>query len=323
MPRWPSAATTTAAGTRSRSPAPSSEHWPSCTATRASGSCSSAARTRSSTCRSRGRSRATWTPGRTTGPSSSLHRLDRDADDAVPVGRADRPLAQEAVVAVHADLADPQPRALDRRGVVLERDGTGDARGPQLGVASRPLLEGAGADDVGDREPAAVAQGPRGGAEGLRLVGDEVDDAVGDHGVEAPGLGRRLLDVALEERDVAVAVAVAQRACLGELLTGHVDADDRAGRADEMPGDEGVGAGAGAEVEDTIAGRQLGEVEHVADAGVGVHRFPRDRVEPFGRVAEPLGQRTPQLEVKLAVRVGGDGAVHLADMAADLVEVDR
>ena len=69
-------------------------------------------------------------------------------------------------------------------------------------------------------------------------------------------------------------------------------------------------------------GDELGEVEHVADAGVGVQRLRRDRVEPLDRVAEPLGQRAAQLEVELAVRVAGDGAVHLADVAADLVEVD-
>jgi hypothetical protein len=48
----------------------------------------------------------------------------------------------------------------------------------------------------------------------------------------------------VHERHLAVAVALAQRACLGQLGVGHVDADDRAARADEMARDERVGAGA-------------------------------------------------------------------------------
>jgi hypothetical protein len=60
----------------------------------------------------------------------------------------------------------------------------------------------------------------------------------------------------------------------------------------------------------------------VTDAGERLERFGRDRVEPLRGIAEPLGQWPAQLEVELAVRIAGDGPVHVADVAADLVEVD-
>ena len=52
---------------RVRRTAPSAR-WPTCTATRASGGCSTSAPTRWPRCRSPARSRATWTPRRTTWP---------------------------------------------------------------------------------------------------------------------------------------------------------------------------------------------------------------------------------------------------------------
>ena len=45
------------------------------------------------------------------------------------------------------------------------------------------------------------------------------------------GLDRRVLDQALDERDVLEAERVAQPARLGQLRVGHVDADHAAGRA--------------------------------------------------------------------------------------------
>ena len=91
------------------------------------------------------------------------------------------------------------------------RHGAGDAGRPQRDVAARALDQLALGDDVGDREPAAGAQRARRGAEHARLVGREVDDAVGDHDVDAAGLDRRLLDQPVEEREVAEPGAVAQR----------------------------------------------------------------------------------------------------------------
>jgi len=115
---------------------------------------------------------------------------------------------------------------------------------------------------------------------------------------------------------VVQAGEVAGRARLAELLLGHVDADDRAGRADEVRGHERVGAGAAAEVEHAVARRQAGEVEHVPDAGVRAQRLGRDGVQPLRRVAEALGQRAAHLEVEVAARVAGDVAVHRADLHA-------
>ena len=62
--RWPSAATTTGAGTRSRSTAACSASWRTSTGTRACGGCWTVAT--SARCASRGRSRSTSTRSRTT-----------------------------------------------------------------------------------------------------------------------------------------------------------------------------------------------------------------------------------------------------------------
>ena len=57
-------------------------------------------------------------------------------------------------------------------------------------------------DDVGDGEAAAGLEHARGLAQDLRLVGGEVDDAVGEHDVDRVGGQRDRFDVALEPVDV-------------------------------------------------------------------------------------------------------------------------
>ena len=61
--------------------------------------------------------------------------------------------------------------------------------------------------------------------------------------------------------------AAATLACgARDHLVGHVDADDAALGADEARGQQQVDAGAGAEVEDDVAGAQAGERDRVAAA---------------------------------------------------------
>ena len=61
----------------------------------------------------------------------------------------------------------------------------GDAAGPLLHVGAGGVVHVGVGDHVGDGEAAAGAQHARGLAEDLRLVGGEVDHAVGDHDVDA------------------------------------------------------------------------------------------------------------------------------------------
>ena len=72
-----------------------------------------------------------------------------------------------------------------------------------------------------------------------------------------------------------------------------------------------------------MAGANGRHVEHVPDAGEGGQRVGRHRVEPVGRVAEPLGHGPPELEVEVAIGIAGDVAVHGADVAAQLGGVDE
>ena len=73
---------------------------------------------------------------------------------------------------------------------------------------------------------------------------------------------------------------------------------------------------------DRVAGRDLRQVEHVADAGERRERVGRHGVEPLGRIAEPLGERAAGLEVEVAAGFAGDRAIHLAHVVAQLRRVD-
>ena len=78
------------------------------------------------------------------------------------------------------------------------RERAGDAAGPLAHVRARRLVHVLVGDHVGDGEAAAGAQHARGLGDHPRLVAGEVDDAVGDHDVDARVGQRDLLDVALE-----------------------------------------------------------------------------------------------------------------------------
>ena len=106
---------------------------------------------------------------------------------------------------------------------------------------SGALLERPGANDVGERHPAARAQHPRRLAEDDVLDRRQVDDPVGDHCVEPAVLERQLGDRGLDEFDSLEAVALAEPLRLGELLVGEVDADDAPPLADHDRGAENVG----------------------------------------------------------------------------------
>ena len=117
---------------------------------------------------------------------------------------------------------------LDRGQVVAAGDCPGDAGGPELDVAPRALLERASADDVGDRQPPARPQHPRRLGEDPMLGPREVDDAVGEDSVEARVLERKLLDVGLDDLDLAEPISVAKPRGLVDLFVGDVHPDDAA-----------------------------------------------------------------------------------------------
>jgi hypothetical protein len=87
-------------------------------------------------------------------------------------------------------------------------------------------------------------------------------------------------------------------------------------------GDEAVGARAAPQVEDGLAGGDRGQVEVEAHPGKGVDGGGGDAVELRGRVAEPLGEEPPGLEVEVLVRLLGDLAVHVFDACLEVAGVE-
>jgi hypothetical protein len=106
--------------------------------------------------------------------------------------------------------------------------------------------------------------------------------------------------------------------CLGQLLVGHVDADDVAGRGRGERGQEAVGARAAAEVEHRFTGRDRGEVEEVSDAAERVDRCARDLVKLGGRVAKAFCERPAGLEVELGLGLERYLPVHALDAILEL-----
>jgi hypothetical protein len=158
----------------------------------------------------------------------------------------------------HGDVGEASRREL--RLVFGLGEGAGDAAHPgaPLGpILRRQLVLG---DDVGDADAAAGLEDPEGLGEHRRLVGRQVDDAVGDHHIDRLGGQGDGLDVALEEVDVGGGAGLGGVvAGQGEHLLGHVQPVGLAGRADPLGGQEHVDAAARPEVKDGLA---RGEVSH-------------------------------------------------------------
>src|SRR6266545_1130474 len=259
---------------------------------------------------------------------SGTHRLpfdreQRDAFDAVLLGGVVCALGDEAVLLVLFEVVELEAGGFDCFAVVVALHGAADAGGPERGVAGDTFGELGGGDDVCDCEPAAHAENARCFGEDLCLVGGEVDDPVRDDDVGGAAVERELLDVRIAELHVCVAVLGCEVRRLGELGLGHIDPDHPSVAARLTGGEEAVGAGAAAEVDDRLTGLDCGEVEVVADAGEGVDRGRRDCVELVAGVAESLGELPAGLEVKLVERLLGDLAVHVLDALLELLGVER
>jgi hypothetical protein len=72
------------------------------------------------------------------------------------------------------------------------------------------------------------------------LVRREVDDAVGDHAVEALVVGGQILNAALSELDVLDTGLGRQPSSFGQLLKREVNADHAARRCYQAGRDQGV-----------------------------------------------------------------------------------
>src|SRR5690606_3481615 len=113
-----------------------------------------------------------------------------------------------------------------------EGEGSGDAG--DMVAAGRTVGEGqvVFGDDVGDPEPPAGRQDPKGFGERRGFVGAQVDHAVGDDHVDVVVWVRDLLHVSLEELYVGGAGLAGVAPGEVEHLLGHVQAVDLAARPD-------------------------------------------------------------------------------------------
>jgi hypothetical protein len=179
------------------------------------------------------------------------------------VARALRPLAGEAVARIGLNHLQLEAGGRDVGEVDVSLAGSGDACGPEVGLARSPCSDWPLGHDVSEGEPSARPKHARALGEHSALVGREIDHAIGDHGVERAVLGGQLLDPCSLEAHVLTA---AQPLGLGDLLGRHIDAGGGARRTHQRCGREDVHARAAAEIQHALAREQVREAEVVAHA---------------------------------------------------------
>ena len=176
---------------------------------------------------------------------------------------------------VKVDLGVDEPGSGQSVEVLRPGQRTGDA--PDVGAALGPVGRGEVVlgDDVGDPDPPARAQHPEHLGQHGRLVGRQVDHAVGDDDVDRrrPAAAPPRWCPCRNSTLVAPALAAFARASV-EHLVGHVDAVGESGRADPARRQQHVDAAARAQVEHPLARAQLGDRDRVPAAQAG-RRPPR------------------------------------------------
>jgi len=122
----------------------------------------------------------------------SIVRLGGEEHVGVDVVGAGVALAARAAEGIHrkphGDAAEPGRR--EEVAPRVDRLATGDAAGPQVDLAHRGIGQRLAVGDVGELDDAAGSQHAVGLGEDRRLVGAQVDHAVGDHDV-GPPVGNR------------------------------------------------------------------------------------------------------------------------------------
>ncbi len=132
---------------------------------------------------------------------------------------------------------------------------------------------------VRDEHAAAGFQDAGDLGEDAILLRREVNHAIGDDPVDRPVLHRELLDEALADLGIVEPRLCDAGPCAVEHLGGHVDADDAARRADPTGCQQHVQTGPAAEIDDGVAGLDLGERQWIAAAERGVDGTGRKRRE--------------------------------------------
>src|SRR4029077_873033 len=175
---------------------------------------------------------------------------------------------------------------------LLDEEGAGGAGGPALGIVPRRFGDRARRDDIGDREPTAGAQRTERFAIDGRLVGHEVDDAVGEDDVRLRVGDGQVLDLPEAELDVRVLPGPAKGTGSLDHLRCHVDPDDPAARSYPTRGEETVHPRAASKVDDRLPRLQGQESRRVPATEPEVGAL-RESLEVLDAVAEVdrLGRR--------------------------------
>mmetsp|Transcript_11410 Transcript_11410/g.23858 ORF Transcript_11410/g.23858 Transcript_11410/m.23858 type:complete len:366 (+) Transcript_11410:611-1708(+) len=211
----------------------------------------------------------------------TLRRLDRlhlRRHDVVLRMAPGKPILDEVaalLLEAHGDAGEPRRRQHGLHAVVGR--GARDSAGQGL-LRAEVVGDLRGGHHVVHRHPPPGPQHPHHLPVHLLLVGREVDDAVGDDHIHRAVLHRQILNHSLAELHVGMATGLRVVARLGHHLGRHVHTDDAAGGPHGAAGEEGVEAGAAAEVQHRLPRLQRREAEGVAAAQPQVrHPAPRHR----------------------------------------------
>ena len=213
--------------------------------------------------------------------------------------------------------ADPGEPGRQQQVVVLGLGkGAVEAADLPFGVGKPAGVDALVGDDVADAQPAAVPQHPECPGEDARLVGGQVDDAVGDDHVHVPVRQRDVLDVASQERGVGDPRRGGVGAGEGEHVRAGVQAVGAAAGGDPAGGQQHVQAAAGSQVQDGLAGMQGGDRQGVAAAEADAQRVFGGTVgSGIGGGAEALiGERA---RVAVGDRGPGQGGAGQAGVTDD------
>ena len=161
------------------------------------------------------------------------------------------------------------PAFASSRAIVAFLEGSGDAADPQLDAAPDGGRHLAAHDDVRYGEPPAGLEHAKCLGEHAILVRRQVDHAVRDDHVHGVVGERDRLDLALQELDVVDTRLALILARQREHLVRHVQAVRLAGRSDAPGRQQHVDAAAGAEIQDRLTRRQLGERRRIPAAERG------------------------------------------------------
>src|SRR5687768_13178355 len=209
-------------------------------------------------------------PAASRGPNPSrslrLSRVDVDADDAVLQSRTLLGGSAEALESVANSHLIEASRAQDVD-ELCTRQSAGNSTGPEMDIFAQGLVEFLAQNDVAVKKLAAGLQYAEDLAKSHLLVGCEIQHAVRNDDIDAPGVDRQRQGIAQSDLDVAKAQSArAVSSTLGHRLS-HVHTNGSAHRPYGCRSEEEVHPGAAANVDNRGAGGYRLDPVRIGHAG--------------------------------------------------------